>query len=656
MANTTRKDQLERLIKEHSNKYYDGIAEISDKEFDSLIEELRRIDPDSELLKKVGTGYVVKGDKVDHSIQKIFGSSDTKSKLFIGSIDKTREVPTILKGARSIITPKLDGISAVLYYKKFENDSESNLIEALTRGDGTTGISILNKVKNLVPHSLDSNDNLVIRGELIITNEDWENLKEKSEFKNQRNAVSGIIMSDNSPYLDYVTFIPYKIIYSTSETRSCNYLDELFELSILARDTIFDYNWGLFWFKYTEFFEFMNYNEVELIRNDWYKSYPIDGLIFQTFGEGTNVRYEHNTKIYDEIAMKFSSEIKQTIVTDIEWNLTRTGKVVPVILIKPIELSGATVSRVSGFNIEYLEKLGIKTGTVVDVTRSNEIIPYIVSVVKTSDEEMYVPEYCPSCGCFLSRKGVNLVCSNSSCTQYSDLLVWVTSLSPVHGLGGKTIRSFLKTNGLSTVEELYKQLDEIKTYRYSDESALSSTELKISRMLDRLINLRSGEEVVEISEALSALNIPLLGYKTARDVVDRLGIDTIYKIINNQVNIEFYFDINKSVDTSILLNRDKLSYLNYLTLVDDNREESNKIKVCISGKLASGITKKQFYDQYQDIIEESDIKDCDYLISDKEGSTSAKYKKAIELGKTILKSEVFVDNLSKGKIQGHTSV
>ena len=201
---------LEYRIREAAQSYYSGESIMSDEEFDKLVEELKVLDPDNELINKIGFGFIPETDnKVRHNTSIV---SEFDYPIVVGSLPKVREWSWKSSSMGDYtVTPKFDGISIVLYYK------DGLLVDAVTRGNGSEGISIVDYVRHI--DGLDRillNDTLIIRGELIITNSNWSKLSSSSSYKNQRNAISGIVNSKDKSLLSFITLAPYKIIFGGS--------------------------------------------------------------------------------------------------------------------------------------------------------------------------------------------------------------------------------------------------------------------------------------------------------------------------------------------------------------------------------------------------------------------------------------------------------
>ena len=172
-------EELEYKIRYYAEKYYAGEPEISDAVFDSLVDQLRQLNPNSKVLT-TGWGFEVKGNKVKHKY------------THIGSLDKCKnyeEIPDRFKWKRVFISPKLDGLSAVAYYEN------GKLVKGITRGNGVEGKDITEKLNIILGDEIiDKEFTGAVRGELIISKANWQEvLNRNPDLIAPRNYAAGII-------------------------------------------------------------------------------------------------------------------------------------------------------------------------------------------------------------------------------------------------------------------------------------------------------------------------------------------------------------------------------------------------------------------------------------------------------------------------------
>jgi len=620
---------LETKIKECSQKYYDGESIISDKEFDDLIDQLRIENPQSEILTKIGWGYNANGNsgnKVAHR----YGS-------LIGSLEKAREISevrdSVLHANSVMFSAKLDGLSCVNSY------IEGDLDLALTRGDGTIGIDITDKIRVITKNSkvmLDDNKGFTgsLRGEILISKKNWEQLLKDypcEVFKNSRNTASGIMnRSGVNEKLKYVSFVPYNVIASNVEFISLVHVHSFLKWNF---GTIVDHDLVSFTPNKEYITSYYNY----LVENcEW----QIDGIVisnckltYQEIDSSDDVQLV----VHDQQAFKFKSEVKITRVESVEWSLSKSNKLIPVVLLDPIELSGATISRVSGFNAKYINENKIGTGAEVEVERSGEIIPDIQEVTKPADN-FELPTECPVCLEPLSWEGVNLVCANPNCSNINmkDLIIWSEILGKVDGLGEKIKLKSFGDNSLAAVQELYF---------FGKDSIVglddTATGKKLKAFYDKMF-----DAPVDAEDVLVALNIPRLGRSSAKKIIAS-GI----KIDELMASKDLLNIVGEATYKSILANADKLERIKHvedrLVYPEEAVDTSNLLRIAITGKLVI-LSRKDLEKLALDhgYLSGSINKDTKYLVTNDPTGSSSKNKRADELGIEKITEKDFINLLN----------
>ena len=360
---------LKKLTEHLDDVYYNtGDTVLSDEKYDYIKETL---------LEKAPNYKPRAGAKLRE------GENRVELPIWLGSLDKItpkddKDLARWLilnKAGKSgyVVSDKLDGVSGLLEVKKGD-------CKLYTRGNGIIGAD----VSTIIPYIKDIPDNLpdiVVRGELIISIKSFED-KYKSLYKNARNMVSGLVNSKTAREgLKSLDFVVYEIIYKAgAETPSAQYKKlgglgfRTARHKILPDLTPDNLSSTLLEFK----------DESE---------YEIDGLVVQA-----DEPYVRNTDENPEYAfafkMRLAENLAETEVKEVEWNISKAGKLVPRVLIEPVELSGVTIRKAAGFNGKYIYDNSIGPGAVIKITRSGDVIPYIVKVVAPADEpEMPEEEY-----------------------------------------------------------------------------------------------------------------------------------------------------------------------------------------------------------------------------------------------------------------------
>ena len=621
--------ELELKIQKAAQDYYTtGTSEYTDEEFDALVDLLRKEQPDSELFK-VGWGYKVSEDSTP-------GTKRDHKYTTIGSLDKChnmKEIGSDFLDTRLDISVKLDGLSIVLYY---ENDG---LKYALTRGDGHTGIDVTDKILKINPsfsHTVIPFTG-AIRGEILMTLDKFEEFKKiHPEAKNPRNSTAGIINGkDTFNDLSYLDVVLYTLVHESNDeydelttvNATRNYIDILFKGNCLVVPYL-DYSIPSNWDD-----EFVLKMMTE-IKNVYYGNYPADGLVL-TKARPTCV---DGTYQYDAKAFKFPAESKITKVIDVEWNMSKTKYAVPRVLLEPVELSGTTVQACTGFNAQYILDNHLGPGSMVEVCKSGEIIPYILKVISSTHEK--VPEICPECSQPLSWNGVHLFCTNQDCCNSveQDLLIWLKNLVPLDNLGDtlklKFLRQMVDSNQI--VDCSVESVMNCKTHL--DENTPSVQFNNFAKMWN---NLHDESVKFDLTHALIACNIPRIGDLTA---IKFTKYSSLVKDLVEKYTQEYFpwADLTNSIgDANCRSVHEHLNKLKRLRLIinrikwKDEHKAVSKGKVAITGKLS--VPRASFEEELRRNgwePTETINKDVKFLLTENPQGQSSKNLRASKLGIT----------------------
>lgn len=376
-------ERLENIQKAASDAYHNTPDPIfDDKRYDLIVEELQK------RKSTIPVGASLRTDDNATDLPFWMGSAD---KITPKNADALKRwLQKYGKVGSYLVSEKLDGVSC-LFVKK------GSKIKLYTRGDGKRGsdISYLAKYFHNIPDDLE--EDIVVRGELIVSKRifetkyshsrtvpdgDYKGKKVgKREYKNPRNMVSGLVNSKTAREgLGDVEFVAYEII-SDDEKQEMKPSEQMRKLGHLG-------------------FEVVNHTklstlsipilEQSLEQMKKLSPYEIDGIIVCINGP-----YERNTDGNPDylFAFKMTSEadIKQSTVRAVQWDISKTGQIKPVILIDPVEIDGVEVKQATAHHAKYVEENKLGPGAVVQIVRSGSVIPYIYSVLEQA-EEPQMPE------------------------------------------------------------------------------------------------------------------------------------------------------------------------------------------------------------------------------------------------------------------------
>ena len=296
----------------------------------------------------------------------------TELPFWLGSMDKKKDEKEISKWIscnktkQFLIEDKLDGVSCLISIK-------SGKVKIFTRGDGKIGadISYLSQYIRNIPKNLKLT--IFLRGELIIN---YKLFKEKysNEYANPRNLVSGLVGSKTiKEGLEDIDFIAYEII-----------SDEVADIPSVQLDFLDKLGFKTVNRQLVENVSVESLTEI-LVRNKEISDYEIDGLIVHA-----NFKYERNTTGNPTYAfafkMRFEDNLIEANVLRVEWNVSKWGTLKPRVEIQPVQLGGVTITWASGFNAKFIVDKCIGPEAIIEITRSGDVIPYIVRVVKKAKQ------------------------------------------------------------------------------------------------------------------------------------------------------------------------------------------------------------------------------------------------------------------------------
>lgn len=625
-------NKLRNLIVSASQAYYGNEETIlSDAEFDALMDELREKCPDDPLLSTVGSGYNVtkdnSGKKVPHKYKTV-GSLGKINMATCQEYFRKRE------HCKKIITSKLDGGSVVIYYNR-----QGQMLYAATRGDGNIGIDCTDKIKKIgVPNGIITPAAVAVRGEVIIPISTFN--ERYPDAASPRNTAMGLMNkldpTDEEMYgLNFVAYNAY--IDPQSRTK-----DDVFREKTKTKI--------LMWLAFNGFLtpahDVMTNNTVLLqdsllqclleskkgtLNPDW----PSDGIV---------ITDEYN--LDDEIAYKFPPEEAETTVLSVQWDTSRFGNVIPVVHFRPVKLSGATLTKCSGFNAKWMNQMNLGIGSRIVVHRAGEVIPYIKEVL-TTPNPTFLPSFCEVCGTPLKWSGTHLNCHNPECPAKTipKILHWLYAIAPVDGLGDAILVPLINWMQWVSVKDLY--LTEYETFsEYFKEAAVTENAKKlIMAMVDVLHVVPVNPVDFFIGFSLSAV-----GGSTAKKVVSEIGIE------------DFFADPNKPSEKLMAL---KNITVTAIAALQDNYHEMfdiyqriilnrsgftpfiKKDKIAITGKLSKGRKALAIeFEEHGFTVVGSINREVKYLITDDPESGSGKNVSARRLGVKVVSEAKFRELLN----------
>ncbi len=542
-------EKLRDQIRYHEHRYYVlDQPEISDAEFDQLMQELKqleaehpdRVTPDSPTRRVGGKpreGFV----KVEHS-RPMLSLDNAYNEDELRAWDRRVHELSGHKQVEYVCELKLDGLSMALRYEEDKKErGRSNFVLGLTRGDGSVGEDVTANLRTIrsVPLSVPAAAlkkaglpaEFEVRGEVIMPlaafrrmNEDRER-QNLSRFANPRNAAAGAVR-----VLDPTVTASRRLdLYSYFLLRDGRpYFPE--HSRALEALSAAGFKVNRFWRRAKSLNEVWKYiGELESKREEL--GYEIDGAVVKA----------DDTRLWEElgytgkaprwaIAYKYAARGGVTQIEDIVPRVGRTGKLTPVAWLKPVPIGGTTVSRATLHNMDEIERLGVRIGDWVTVERGGDVIPKVVGVVEDKQhprgaKHFKMPERCPECGGHVVRTEgeADHRCVNANCPaklRESILHFASRSVMNIEGMGDALVNQLCDRKLVKSVADIYSltKRDLLELERMGEKSAQNVLgEIEASKKLP-------------LERVIYGLGIRFVGERTAEFLSQHFGsIDALMK-------------------------------------------------------------------------------------------------------------------------------
>ncbi|WP_304127994.1 NAD-dependent DNA ligase LigA [Mogibacterium diversum] len=637
-----KKRRIEELIEtlnEASAAYYDEASEImSNYEYDALYDELESLEKE--------TGYTPLNSptkNVGYTVQSELPKERHRSRML--SLDKTKsreELAAWLGDHEGLLSWKLDGLTVVLTYEGGE------LVKAVTRGNGDIGEVITPNARVFVnvPKHIPYKGHVVIRGEAVITYEEFDRINEAiddadAKYKNPRNLCSGSVRQLNSKITAERNVRFYA--FTLSEADGVDYEGLRSNQMKWMAEQGFDV---------VEFVKVDNKNIFEAIDNYAERVHsfeiPSDGLVL-TLEDleyaatlGTTAKFPR-----DSLAFKWADQQAETILREIEWSPSRTGLLNPIAIFDPVELEGTTVKRASVHNLNIMETLKLGIGDTITVYKANMIIPQIGDNL-TKSGNIELPSHCPVCDGATEIKLMTgtkvLTCTNPNClakqVKRFSLFVSRDALN-IEGLSEQTLLKFIGLGYIKSFADIFRlenhrdEIVELDGFGKKSYDKLSSSIEKSRHTVPARI--------------LVALGIPGVGVTTAAQIArayenkwakissltydELISVSGIGEVMARDYEAFFADEHNKSVVLDLVGELD----------IDESYEQ---VGTALSGETFVITGSLEHYKSRTELKKEIETqggkvagsvsKNTSYLVTNNPESGSSKNKAAAELGVKII--------------------
>ena len=653
------KDRLKNLkktIQEHDHAYYlldDPL--ISDHEYDSLFQELKKIEsenphlitPDSPT-QRVGGRPLDEFKQITHkkpmlSLGNAFGNDELNA--FYKRVTETLDITDIEFSAEL----KFDGLAISLFYE------EGVLKYAATRGDGLVGEDVTHNIKTMkvIPLRLRSDNPpkiLELRGEVLMNKEDFLELNEQQKkqdlkvFANPRNAAAGSLRQ-----LDPAVTAKRKLqffAYGLGEVDTSVHFDYHSQMIDFIESL------GVPVSKYSEIVQ--NNIEMEayfqkILGQRNALPFDIDGIVFKV----NSIKSQNNLGFVSKaprwaIAYKFPAEEAETIVNDITVQVGRTGAITPVARLKPVFVSGVTVTNATLHNEDEMNRKDIRIGDSVMVRRAGDVVPEVVRVILEKRPnhaiKFTMPKQCPICGSDIERidgeaaqRCTGQYKCNAQIKQGISHFISRKAMN-IDGLGEKIVDQLFEQGMLKNIADIYKLdfavIENMDRFgKKSVENLKESIEISKKTTFGKFIYALGIRNVGEATSKELAAHFRSLDNLFNATVEDYLMVNDIGPVVAESLVKYFHNESNQQIINSIIASgiswptlkeinaiNSKLNNQTFVvtgTLNSFSRDEIKDLIEANGGKVSGSVSKKTSY----------------VIVGDNPGS---KADKASELGVPII--------------------
>jgi DNA ligase (NAD+) len=569
-------DTLRDQIRHHEYRYYVlDDPEISDAEFDRLMNELKKLEaahpelitPDSPTQRVGGKpreGFV----KVAHSAPMLsLDNAYNEEELR----DWERRVHELSgrKDIEYVCELKLDGMSLALRYE------DGKLVRGITRGDGSTGEDVTSNVRTVrsVPLSISPEKlkksgipvDFEVRGEMLMPIASFKKMNEErakqelSQFANPRNATAGTVrqLEPSITAQRRLDYFAYMLIASpqaktgedarhptnsnsgyggTGVPARAEIIDSGGAGAPARAITVFPNHWQTLNALDDAGFKVnprralaTSFEEILEFINQWEDKretlpYEIDGVVIKVNSTALQRELGFTGKAPRwAIAYKYAARGGITQIENIHVQVGRTGKLTPVAELKPVPIGGTTVSRATLHNMDEIERLGVKIGDWVEVERGGDVIPKVTRVVDDKDhprghKSFHMPEKCPVCGGHVVRAEgeADHRCVNQKCpAKLRETILHFASrgVMNIDGMGDALVTQLTERGMVKDVADIYKL----------KKTQLLSLERMGEKSADNVLREIDNSKKLPLERVIYGLGIRFVGERTAQFLAEHFG-------------------------------------------------------------------------------------------------------------------------------------
>ena len=629
-------ESLRDKIRHHESLYYVlDSPEISDAEFDKLMQQLKQLEtehpdlitsdsPTQRVGGKPREGFV----KVPHS-SPMLSLDNTYSEEELRAWERRVHELSGRSDVDYVCELKLDGMSLALIYEN------GKLVRGVTRGDGSVGEDVTLNVRTVrsIPLLIPAEKlkkagipaDFEVRGELLMPTASFKKINEEREreglptFANPRNFTAGTVrqLDSNITAQRRLDYFPYLLLrngrtYFDRHSKTLGALDAAgFKVNqnrklVSSMDEVWSF-----------------IQQWEAKRDSL--PYEIDGIVVKV----------DRTTLQDElgftgkaprwaIAYKYAARAGITKLENVRWQVGRTGKLTPVAELVPVSIGGTMVRNATLHNMDEIERLGVKIGDWLQVERGGDVIPKVAKVVDDQDhprgkDDIDVPDKCPVCGTKVMRTEgeVDYRCVNANCPAklLGTILHFASrGVMNIDGMGDALVAQLTDRGLVKNVADIYKLTKEnlLSLERMGEKSAQNilneienSKRLPLDRVIYglgiRFVGERTAEFLAEHFGSMDALehasveelqNVDEVGPRIAESIAEFFSIPANRKLVERLREAKLTLTGEKKQRGTKLAGK---TFVLTGTLPRFTRDEAKKMIEDAGGKVTGSVTRKTDY-------------------------------------------------------------
>lgn len=614
-------DGIINTLKLYDQMYASGTPLVSDEEYDELYKSTKEENPDHPYFKAVGAAE--RGGKIDlpfpmGSLDQVYDQNDIQN--WVKRFN--------LLDNQMIISHKLDGVSCMIHYKY------GKLQQAFSRGNGIQGADVTRHISKMssIPQTIPFYESLYIRCEVIMKNSTFQE-KYSNDFKNPRNLVAGCMnrkVTEQS-MLDDIDVIAYDIVSIDSKE---------YEVTKLVMFDLFK-EWNIPAVKYqTLKGKELTSDSLSTTLSEFRTSsvYELDGIVI-TNDDYLNTGDRKSQSLNPTHSVKFKVLDEDSIVVskvvDVLWEISKSGYLKPRIEIEPVELFGTTVRYATGFNAKFINDNKIGEDTLVKITKSGSVIPYIVDVVHSTEAKL------PDMEWEWNENGVEIVVDqNNETVLFKQCLDYFVSLD-VELLKEASLKKMFDAHklwGMSFVDTCDYLFDLISLEWIQ---VIGSNGQKIYDSLHRRL------QNLTMDKALGSL--PFMGFgfgvRKAKQLLNQVSSDDLLSLTEDDIIALDGFDeitANKLINSLPMAFDFFDKFSDIINIIEENVSDELKNVVLVMSGFRDKELKAQIESMGGRVTTSVSSKTTHLLTPDVNGSSS-KIKKARTLDIEIMTPNIFKD-------------